>query len=291
MNKRIVCIFMAFALLLSGCVNQGNDDEQSGLYVYRLGFENTGGRLIRETLEEREGEEPLDIIVDALNSHPQASAVMTKAFPVGTEIIGVDVEKGRAIAYMSEKYALLTPSEKLLTDAAVVLSLSTLDEVSTVDIFCRNVAFETGLTAEEFWVADGLCGEVTRTAKLYLPDSGHSGLSIVSANISESSENGYGAAIFMKLVSLLGGGMENTEVISCRVEAGLCSLDISEEFYGAEPTEAYEGMLLIYSIVNSLCRLPGVDAVSISVEGYPVESYGGFGCVWPLGMNESLVSY
>lgn len=85
--------------------------------------------------------------------------------------------------------------------------------------------------------------------------------------------------------------MENTRILSVNTEGGLCSVDLSEAFYGAEPTESVEGMLLIYSIVNSLCRVPGVDSVAISVEGYSVESYGGFRTSWPMGENTSIISY
>ena len=48
---------------------------------------------------------------------------------------------------------------------------------------------------------------------------------------------------------------------------------------------------MLYSLVNSLCRLNNVEGLVITVEGQTVVSYGGYRASWPLAARDSLVIY
>ncbi len=288
MAKKILILALCFALVLSGCIYRGNAEGSPTAVVYRENLLKSGGRLIRETVSYGEDTEPLRAVVDALNTD-SGSTYTRKAFTSGVKIESALVLEGVAYVEMSKEFLLASELEKLLAESAIVLSLSALDEVCSVDISCAGKIIKSALTAEMIAEADGLGGEYERSVKLYLPEHGR--LCPKSVNCIDKGGTGSAELILGELFKALGGGMENAEILDIKTEDGVCSIDLSGEFYGAEPTEANEGKLIVYSIVNSLCRLPDVESVSISVEGYAVASYGGFRCAWPMAANESLISY
>ena len=65
-----------------------------------------------------------------------------------------------------------------------------------------------------------------------------------------------------------------TRVNSCTVENGLCTLDLSAEFISKQGT-ANEKMA-IYSVVNTLCCLDGVDEVQFLIDGQKVKIFGSY---------------
>lgn len=288
MSKKLLCIFTCLALLLSGCIYRSSAGEQPTAIVYRSSGSDTGGRLVRETVGLSEGQEPFSAIVDALNRAP-AVAGLGSTFPRNVEIESCTLDGGTATVEMSREYFELEGIEKLLAESSIVLSLGTVNEVCAVDICCLGTYVGSGLTPEAYDEADGLCGSYERTLKLYMPGNGM----LVPKSVGAYDDGSAGSAelVLTELLQALGGGMENTGIVSAEIENGLCSVELSGEFFGAEPTEKTEGMLIIYSIVNSLCRLPAIEAVSISVEGAELESYGGFRCSWPLGPNKNLISH
>ena len=104
-------------------------------------------------------------------------------------------------------------------------------------------------------------------------------------------ESSLGKTMLEQLLLAYETRMRNSKILSFSIENRCCIVDLSGEFYGAEPANSREGQVLIYSIVNTLCRLPNVDEVYLSVDGLPVESYGGFRTDWPLSPNMELVNY
>lgn len=73
------------------------------------------------------------------------------------------------------------------------------------------------------------------------------------------------------LVSVL---PEGTKILSCKLSDGLCTVDVSKEFVSGQGS-ANEQMI-IYSVVNTLCRIDGVDEVAFLVEGEKVMIFGSY---------------
>ncbi len=81
-----------------------------------------------------------------------------------------------------------------------------------------------------------------------------------------------------------------TSLLSLSVENGVAGVNFSrgiqDSRYGGSAGES----MLIYSIVNSLTELPGINQVQILVEGKKIESlYGHIGIAEPLEPNPGLV--
>lgn len=288
MSKKALALLLALCLALSGCAFGAGAGEKAQVTVYRVEISENGSSLVRESAKvpAKTAEE----IIKLLNDRPPDGDSLL-SLPEGVNLKYSGLEKGVAKVEVSPEFFMLPPTEKLLMEGAVVLSLSTLDSVCYVDI-CGSEGENIGRFAvEDFLEADAVCGEYERTLKLYLPTSGLEYIEPRSVTVSDSGDTEKETLILQQLFLNIGNGMENTRILSVSVENGVCTVDLSEEFYGAEPAGSIGGMVIIYSIVNSLCRRSGVDAVHIRVEGQELSGYGGFSPMWPLGENMSLVRF
>lgn len=79
-------------------------------------------------------------------------------------------------------------------------------------------------------------------------------------------------------------GCENPELISilpkdlvlnsCKVQDGICIVDMSEEFLEIQGTAAQE--MAMYSVINTLCGVEGVEKVRFLIDGKKVPVFGVF---------------
>lgn len=60
---------------------------------------------------------------------------------------------------------------------------------------------------------------------------------------------------------------EDVNVLSVKIEENICTVDLSSGFITSNSDSSRKEMMALYSIVNSICALPGIDQVKINVEG------------------------
>ncbi|MBO6159781.1 MAG: GerMN domain-containing protein [Firmicutes bacterium] len=121
------------------------------------------------------------------------------------------------------------------------------DEVKVVLYFASSS--ETGLAAEE------------RTIRLNMTESLPSG--IVKALVD-------GPASGSDLKRTIPEGTKINEIV---VEEGVCYVDLSENFVLNHSGGEIQEKLTIYSLVNSLCRVSGIDYVQILIDGKKTSFY------------------
>ncbi len=287
MSKKVMALLLVLCLLLAGCAFGAGGGDAEWATVYRIDNNSVGSGLIRERINEQvsSAEEMLEQL-NARPEDPEAAA----SLPEGVRLKFLEFNEGVVKIEMSPEYMSLTARERFLAEGAAVLSLSTLDSVCYVDIVCAD-EFIGRFGVEDFEEADAMCGGYERTVKLYLPDSECEAILPRSISLTDKGEVEVAELILQQLFKNIGNGMENTKILSVSIENAVCKVDLSEEFYGAEPAGSIGGMVIIYSMVNSLCRLNAVNAVEIKIEGNEVSSYGGFIPMWPLSENMSMVRF
>ena len=292
MNKKILALLLALSLVLCACAYDSGEDEGSYVSVYRTNASDEGGGalLVREQVACAPDEDPVGVMLASLNSKP-AKPYLGRAFPDGVRARECDIENGLARVSMSEEFARLGETQRLICCSALTLTLCTLDGVCAVNVECEGVVYAEGLRPEDIHFADAVFEEHERSVKLFLPAEGMDKLSPRSYDITVTAEENAEALIARAVLENLPVYTEPTAVLSARTEDGICTLDLSEAFYGNEPADSVEGMLMLYSLVNSLCRLNNVEGLVITVEGQTVVSYGGYRASWPLSARDSLVIY
>ena len=120
--------------------------------------------------------------------------------------------------------------------------------------------------------AMGLKAEVRSVPK----DEATNPENVVNMLISGTNEDGYASVI-----------PNDTELNSCTVAGGVCTVDVSEEFVSRKGS-ANEQMI-IYSVVNTLCRLDGIEKVKFLVDGKDVEFFGSYVFDEPFEEDTTLI--
>lgn len=67
---------------------------------------------------------------------------------------------------------------------------------------------------------------------------------------------------------------EDVNVLSVKIEENICTVDLSSGFITSNSDSSRKEMMALYSIVNSICALPGIDQVKINVEGNECATLG-----------------
>jgi germination protein M len=81
-----------------------------------------------------------------------------------------------------------------------------------------------------------------------------------------------------------------TSLLSLSIENGVAGVNFSKDIQDSRYGDSAGESMLVYSIVNSLTELPGINQVQILVEGKKIESlYGHIGAAEPLEPNPGLV--
>ena len=288
MYKKIIALILLAAALLCGCSTSGRGNASELAAVYRVNTK-LGGGLVREYISVDLNEPLIDELVDALNGK-SVNSEYAGAFSEDVAIIDAELSEGVLTVEMSWKYLVATELEQLVAQSAIVLTMSALDEVCYVDIVCSGVTVAEGLTVEMIAESDGVCQEYYRSLKLYLPDEEGAFLRPKTINKPDNAAETLQETMLKEIFINLGQGMESTEILSVSTLDGHCKIDLSQEFYGAVGGEI-SGKMVIYSIVNSLCRIPGIEKVTLTVEGMDVESYGEFKTIWPLKPDSAYINY
>lgn len=79
----------------------------------------------------------------------------------------------------------------------------------------------------------------------------------------------------------------STAINSCQVSDGVCIVDVSRDFIEIQGSAAQE--MAIYSVVNTLCNLDGIDSVKFLVEGERYPLFGNYDFSSPFEPDWSFV--
>lgn len=79
----------------------------------------------------------------------------------------------------------------------------------------------------------------------------------------------------------------DTKLNHISVENRLCTVDLNQRFLETVENQAFA--VKIYSVVNSLCELDGVDSVQILIDGKKITTDDGVDISVPLTAEQSLI--
>lgn len=78
-----------------------------------------------------------------------------------------------------------------------------------------------------------------------------------------------------------------TVINSCMLEGGVCTVDLSVDFIEIQGTASQE--MAMYSVVNTLCAIKGVDKVKFLIDGEVVSLFGYYDFASPFEADMSFV--
>lgn len=284
----ILMLISAAALSMTACGRQGEAPEQvkqlseenTSPFVYYLNFEGT--RIDRVDIDSHltgVEDEDIEIILGALSMDPQSSE-LKRNLGIDVTLLGYQVVGEQLSLNFADNYNNLSRSDEVLFRAAIVRSMCQIEGVDSVIFLVEDepIADSTGtpiggMMAENFVDNPGDEINAYERAEIVLYFANAQGTALVPEhrNVVYSSNISMEKLIMEELLKgpedekLSATLSSDRKINSVTVKDGTCYVDLSEpavDFTGAVSEEAS-----IYSIVNSLSEIEGVNRVQITVDG------------------------
>ncbi len=212
-----------------------------------------------------------------------ASSELVSPFPRGVRVTEVTVSGACAHVVLSDAYDALVGVDRTIANACLTFTLTQLPDVESVQIETEGdavAAQEAALyTAADFAEFDYASDADEVTLNVYYADRDYRYLLSVSTQVESGSGDHLPDYVIGRLIdgpsddAMRAVMPEGTKLLSSETVDGVCTLNFSREFYENRPESESVERVLIYSIVNSVTGLTGVDAVRFSIEGEPAGMY------------------
>lgn len=282
--KRVFNIMLLImVLLLTSC--SGNNEAQVSKNEYMIYYLDSKslGIVSEGYISEGDSKEELVVeLLEVLQSEP-TNMVYKKAIPEEVTIKDYSIVDNQLIINFDTNYSQLTEIPEVLCRATVV---KTMCQIPGVDFVLFNVngqplidsnGVQTGLMTAEFFV-ENTGAEINYKVTLYFANETGDLLKITTRNIFYT-----GAAPIEELVvnQLINGPTEmglyetipeDTTLLNVSTKESICYVDFNEKFLEKLPNITDE--VAIYSVVNSLVELPGINKVQFRINGQSIETFG-----------------
>lgn len=287
MKKRITkrlllpCLLLFVSGLLSGCA--GNKPTETPENLYHVYCTNsTASKLLSKDYFMTETEDATQKVWELLDvmrvSEPEASR--HSAIPEEVQIQNLKLEEKLLTITFDKNYMSMTPSREIICRAAVVKTVSQVEGVEYVSFIIgeKPLIDAKGKTVEMMQAKDFLesssgAGDNMQPITLILYFTNKAGDKLIETErtvlydgeaaverlvLDQLIEGPSGEGIYATLPSSM-------EVLGMRVKDGVCYINLDNTF--VDKAKDVADYIPIYSIVNSLSELAGINWVQISVNG------------------------
>ena len=306
MKKTVLILILALSLLLTACKGQtpANSGRNEGMMTFYYTNETYTSlipyQIAFDLSRFAQDQHKLSALIERLEMVPDSSlfpiipsglivqTVLQQAVEGNTDNQQKPENENRILQiYLSDQYASMTANQKTVMRTGlmqVLFSTGLIDEivfmVGTGDPGVYQIADE-GRASDDMIVnqygADVFNDEVK--VKLYFMNADRNALVMEERSLRLGLTEQLSSAIMSALMA--GPAVEGhlptipdgTQINEIMIENGVCYLDLSEEFrLNHEGSEILE-LLTIYSIVNSLSGISGLNYVQFLIDGERVEYY------------------
>lgn len=287
--KRILYTSVAVILVLlcvAGCIGKPAVNGSS----YNLYFSNAErNNLVVETRNVDAGNS-LEIIAENIAKElikgPQ-SASNYGVLPVDTRVLSVEIKDNTANIDFSKGYFPKGENaeiQELLARYSIVNTLCDIEGIDKVKIFIEGAELvnssnvPVGALGKEDIMINSTTFDIAKqeTLILYFPDNQAEYL-VEEARTVALIDNSVEKTVVTELVKgtqnkdLMSTIPAETKVISVETKDGICFVNLSSEFITKHSQGSTAEVFTVYSIVNSLTELPGVNRVQFLIEGKKAE--------------------
>lgn len=279
MWKKIMCLLLSLTMLLSlsGC---GQNEKKKGEYqVYYLNMDMS--KIVAEEYDSSgaEAEELIEELLTKLKSAPDSSK-LRQTIPSNVTVNSFKINGAYLYIDFSEEYKALTATEEVLIRAAIVKTLLQTGVCSLITFTINSEPLLTqdgtlvgSMSADSFVENPGkqINTSVETTLTLYFSNKEGTGLVKETRTVHYSTNISMEKLIMEQLIegpkksSSMATVPSGTKLITVSMVDGVCYVNLSDSFknQNAEVNEE----IVLYSIVNSLTELQGVQKVQISING------------------------
>lgn len=287
-----ILLFISLCILMTSCGREENEASLRTFPIYYLDSEMT--ELVQEEYQITKDETNPEVIAQELLRKMRTSddANYKSALGENVEVIHLQCKENQLSLYFSATYNGRNGTEEILSRAAIVQTLCGIEGIDYVEFYVEDQPLMISgnavglMNAASFLNGLERKGE-TQTKMLTLYFSDRQGEALIAAQTPVKYASA--APLAKLLVESLIQGEEtiphtnkrndviptvpsSTVLNNLTIRDNVCYLDFSKDINNLMPGIGSE--VVVYSIVNTLCELPNVNRVQITVEGEPQENYG-----------------
>ncbi|MBQ7955718.1 MAG: GerMN domain-containing protein [Lachnospiraceae bacterium] len=282
MKKRLLSVILCFLLLFCmACGGEEQKDDEHVIKLYYVGSAETKVVMQEHVLQAKDVQEQLAEIVAQLSTVPE-KLEYKPPLAMGFSLNEYRLENGGLVLDVDEKYKELKPTTEVLVRAALVRSFTQLPEVSYVSVTVAGAPLHDNLgnviglmSADQFIDNAGSEINTNEKVRLKLYFANEAGNELVTLNrtldynTNISMEKLVVEQILAGIAPAESGGYptlnSDTKIISVAVKDGICYVNFDQTFL--TPAYSVTPEVALYSLVNSLTELSGVNKVQISING------------------------
>lgn len=272
---------MLLFLLLAACSGENAPKEGRTIRLYYLGNPETKVVAKDYTLSAEDTRQQAEEIVQALSALPDKLEYKAP-FSMGFHLLDYEVTGNLLTLNVSEEYKKMKPTTEILVRAALVRSFTQIEEIGYVTITVEGETLHDALgnvvgamTAGQFVdnAGSNINTDERIRLKLYFANENGDGLVTLYRTVSYNTN----ISIEKLVVEQIMAGTGSTEtgcyptigtdvqLLGVSTKDGTCYVNFDKNFLNQALKVSSE--VTIYSLVNSLTELPGVNRVQILVNG------------------------
>lgn len=285
--KRFLCTIIVVLLIVTviGCTRDvGTDGTAYNLYF--ANHEKNNLVVEQRNINADDLDEIAECVVTELLKGP-SSNTNCAVIPSSTKLLDLDIISGIATVNFNKAYFPTgddSATIELLARYSLVNTLCDIDGINKVKIFIDGVELtnSSGVPVGALGKEDILLNSSTsenakeETVVLYFPDKDAVNLVRHTRKVALI-DNSVEKTVVLELVK----GPENdncistipadTKVLSVETKDGICFVNLSSQFVTKHSDGSVAELFTVYSIVNSLTEIEGIDMVQFLVEGKKVD--------------------
>ncbi|MDE7019061.1 MAG: GerMN domain-containing protein [Lachnospiraceae bacterium] len=279
-NKLALLLLSVLVICIAGCGSQTEEDTGKAYEVYYVNNEETKIFANSYRTETTDAQVLLDELMEQLSTKPekmQYKEPLSEDF----EVLGYTWEGGQLTINFDEHYKEMDTIKEVLVRAAIVRTLSQVENVSYISFTIQNEPLLDGsgvaigtMSADTFIDNDGSEINTYEKVNLRLYFANEKGDRLVEENQRNVVYNSNISLEKLVVEKLIEGPTTignyptinpSTKVVSVTVNDRICYVNLNSDFLTQPYNVASD--VTIYSITNSLVELPNINKVQISING------------------------
>jgi germination protein M len=228
---------------------------------------------------------------------------LRKPIPEGTQLLGISIKDGTAVVDLSKEFLNSSGLDEVTSRLSIVNTLTEIEGVDRVRLRIegKDMVGPSGKPFGDMKPAllddEGrpIAGEMM-TAVLYFSDSEAMYLVGEKRDIEIPAGVSKEEAVLTELMAgpwthdLWSAIPDDTKLLSVGTKDGICTVDFSREYIENSPGGTAAERMAIYSVVNTLTELDGIEKVQFLIEGKKEKIYTHAVFDEPFSRNESIIA-
>lgn len=281
-----------------------NADSGNGNTVSLYFLDNTKTTLVKEQrkMQFTPGEAGLAELVNMLIAGPKNSVDLKRAIPEKTQLLSLTLKEDIATVDFSKDYYSASNADNMLAAFTVVNTLCDAAGVSKVVILVNGQELigtnkkPLGALGKDDIVYEGSKTQTDSVElSLYFPAADGEHLQPEKRTVTLKDKEPLAKLAVIELMK----GSENkqlqkpipaeTKLLSVETKENICFVNFSKEFIEKYTAGSSAEIMTVYSIVDSLTEISGIERVQFLIEGKKVESFGSLVFDEPLERSALLI--